>query len=66
VPEEHRRSLQQAVSERFTAGVEVYLIWRPDGPMSAPVLLLIGDKAGPVAKILRATSPCRFEPVRSY
>jgi dienelactone hydrolase len=56
------KGVQQAVAERFAAGVELYPIGRPDGPVSAPVLLLVGDKddCSPAARIRHAMAA--FDP----
>jgi dienelactone hydrolase len=56
------KGVQQALAERFAAGVEVYPIARPDGPVSAPVLLLVGDKDDcfPAARIRHAMAA--FDP----
>jgi dienelactone hydrolase len=56
------KGVQQAVAERFAAGVELYPIGRPEGPVSAPVLLLVGDKddCSPMARIRHAMAA--FDP----
>jgi dienelactone hydrolase len=56
------KGVQQLVAERFAAGVEFYPTERPNGPVSAPVLVLIGDKddCSPAARIQHAMAA--FDP----
>ena len=56
------KGVQQLVAERFAVGVELYPIERPEGPVSEPVLLLVGDKddCSPAAHIQHAMAA--FDP----
>ena len=56
------KGVQQLVAERFAVGVELYPIGWPNGPVFAPVLLLVGDKDDcfPAARIQHAMAA--FDP----